>query len=577
MLGFEETPEERLFKAALGFARGEREAFIRESAEGDDALVEAVQELLTGYEREGGDGAGETMSEKPSARERWAVSTEDAGTVIAPFTLVRRVGEGGMGTVWEAEQSAPIGRRVALKVIKMGMDTAEVVKRFERERKTLAVMEHPNIAAVFEAGATELGRPFFAMEFVEGEPITAYAARKDLNIGQRLLLVTAVCAGVSHAHQKGVIHRDLKPSNILVNADGVPKIIDFGIAKAAEDEGGTLFTRESQMLGTPAYMSPEQVVGNTGAVDTRSDVYSLGVVLYELLSGVPPFDPERLESASVSQMESILTGEDPSPPSARGLQEVAKDPEKKPLKYGKDLDWIVMKALAKEPTRRYQSIERLREDIQRYMDGEVVLAVPPSLRYRFTKFVRRHQGAAALVGLTVFVILLGLASEYYQFRIARAESWRLAGERSVRADGLAREGKPLVAALWHTLAAEAAEGHPTLKRDELESAARLTSDTVVPVFASRLDSFNVSGFRYGPTGRYLIVEDRDGRERMLDLTTGNKVAFGGNSRFDALAFSPDGSRIAAVEAGEPRVQLWQLPPGGNASAGKKSRSEKTRR
>jgi len=336
---------------------------------------------------------------------------------IGPYTLLRRLGEGGMGVVYLAEQRTPIERRVALKIIKLGMDTHEVVARFEAERQALAVMDHPGIAHVFDAGATDTGRPFFVMEFVEGESITRFCDQANLTLAARVALFIDVCRAVQHAHQKGIVHRDLKPSNILVTLqDGRPaaKIIDFGVAKAIEKPltGQTFSTGFGQFVGTPAYMSPEQL-GLTGQdVDTRADIYSLGILLYELLAGVRPYESRELETG-YSLIDAIRNS-DPARPSTRltqvtdGLQQQiarSRRTEKAALRRAleRDLDWIALKAIEKDRSRRYDTANTLAGDLQRYLNDEPISARPPSRAYRARKFVSRHR-----VGVSVAAAMLAL-------------------------------------------------------------------------------------------------------------------------------------------------------------------------
>ncbi|MFN0137002.1 MAG: tetratricopeptide repeat protein [Phycisphaerae bacterium] len=370
---------------------------------------------------------------------------ERANDVIGPFRLIEQVGEGGFGRVWIAEQNAPVKRRVALKLIKAGMDSREVLSRFEMERQALAVMEHPGVAKVFDAGMTERGRPYFVMEHVPGPAITSFCDSGRLRIRERLNLFTSVCDAVHHAHQKGIIHRDLKPSNILVTLiDGrpLPKVIDFGIAKAT---GSTLgehdaYTEVGRLMGTPEYMSPEQAGGGRD-VDTRSDVYSLGVILYQLLTGTLPFDGQMLREAGSAGIARIIRELEPPKPSTRFSTLIAEpvtcgraaSPTEIASQHGTDvrslqrelrgdLDWIVMKCLEKDRCRRYESVKELAVDVERHQAGKPVVAAPPSFEYAFGKFVRRHRMALAATSAVLFTLILGFGVStvfYFQERDAR--------------------------------------------------------------------------------------------------------------------------------------------------------------
>jgi len=351
-----------------------------------------------------------------------AVDAGGLGTTIGRYHLVQRIGEGGMGEVWLAEQKEPVRRRVALKLVKAGMNTREVMARFESERQALALMEHPAIAKVFDAGSTPQGAPYFVMEYVAGVPITAYCDNHRLDTRDRLELFVHVCEGVQHAHQKAIIHRDLKPSNILVTeVDGhpVPKIIDFGVAKALSQRltADTLYTRAGTLLGTPEYMSPEQALSSGEDIDTRSDVYSLGIIFYELLAGVPPID---LRQIAFDEFLRRLREEEPSKPSTKvrtqdptTSTEVAGKRRTEPLALAKqmrgDLDSIALKALEKERARRYGSPSDFAADIGRYLRNEAVLAVPPSVTYRARKFARRYRGALVAVSACVLVLIVAAA------------------------------------------------------------------------------------------------------------------------------------------------------------------------
>jgi serine/threonine protein kinase len=325
-------------------------------------------------------------------------STAVAGTMIGRYRLIEQIGEGAFGTVWMAEQQEPVRRRVALKLLKLGMDTREVMGRFEAERQALAMMDHPHIARVFDGGTTETGRPFFVMELVRGAPITEFCDTHHLTTRERLRLFILVCEAVQHAHQKGIIHRDLKPSNILVSEqDGgsAPKVIDFGVAKALEEPltGKTLFTRFQQFLGTPAYVSPEQASPGSFDVDTRTDIYSLGVLLYELLIGQTPLDPKKLRNAGYEAMLKFIREEETPKPSTRlstlNLEDQSsvaalrsEEPRRLYRNVRGDLDWIAIKALEKDRSRRYESATELAADLKRYLANQPIAARPPSSLYR---------------------------------------------------------------------------------------------------------------------------------------------------------------------------------------------------
>lgn len=361
-------------------------------------------------------------------------------TQIGSYHILELIGEGGMGTVYKAEQREPIHRVVALKIIKLGMDTREVISRFESERQALAVMNHVNVAKVLDAGATETGRPFFVMEYVPGVSITTYADRQRLGLRERLELFMQACAAVQHAHQKAIIHRDLKPSNMLVTVqDDKPllKVIDFGVAKAVSSRltDRTFFTETGQLVGTPEYMSPEQAEAMGVDVDTRTDVYSLGVVLYELLSGALPFDPKSLRSAGYQEIQRIIREVDPPAPSTRlsalteTLASIAAcrqiEPRKLETTLKGELDWIVMKSLEKDRTRRYESAGALAGDVARYLADEPIAASPPSKLYRSRKFVRRHRwglGMAAVLAAALGAGLIGTTLGFIRARQQRDEA-----------------------------------------------------------------------------------------------------------------------------------------------------------
>jgi non-specific serine/threonine protein kinase/serine/threonine-protein kinase len=399
---------------------------------------------------------------------------------IGRYRLLEQIGEGGMGEVYLAEQSEPVRRRVALKLIKLGMDTKNVVARFEQERQALAVMDHPNIAHVYDAGATPTGRPYFVMELVRGVPITRYCDRIRLPLRDRLTLFISVCQAIQHAHQKGVIHRDIKPSNILVgDHDGgpLPKIIDFGLAKAT---GGRLTDRSlhtgmGQFLGTPAYMSPEQAALSDIDIDTRTDVYSLGLVLYELLTGALPFGKEESHQAGFLELQRRISEEEPPTPSTMltklltSVDEVAEhrhtDPGALLKEVRGDLDWIVMKALERDRTRRYDTANGLALDVQRYLNREPILARPPSARYRATMFVHRNKLGVALASLLTIVFLAGTVGTAVGFFRAQREARK------------AITVTTFITSMLSTVDPEKAQGHEMTVREALDEAALEVSES----------------------------------------------------------------------------------------------------
>ncbi|MEQ1826539.1 MAG: serine/threonine-protein kinase [Pirellula sp.] len=370
---------------------------------------------------------------------------ERPGSVIGPYKLLEQIGEGGFGIVYMAQQSVPIQRRLALKILKPGMDTKQVVARFESERQALAVLDHPNIARVIDGGSTESGRPYFVMELVRGEPITKFCDQRKLSLRDRLRLFQDVCHAIEHAHQKGIIHRDIKPSNVLVtvaNDKPLVKVIDFGIAKATNGSltDKTLFTEFRQLLGTPLYMSPEQAEQSGVDVDTRSDIYSLGVLLYEVLTGRTPLDPMRLKSAAWAEIQRMIVEEEPSRPSvlvsslAPQVTEAATKQLIEASRFSQslrgDLDWIVLKAIDKDRTRRYPTASHFAADLDRYLHDQPVEATPPSRIYQFRKFARRNRGLLSALSVVFTSLFLGLIATGYAAKVAFDQKLRAeAGER----------------------------------------------------------------------------------------------------------------------------------------------------
>ena len=441
-------PHERevaVFEAALQLPPEQRETYLEQSCAGDTEVLQRIRALLKAHEKQTDFLASAASVVRPASAAS-VLSTEKPGDLIGRYKLLEQIGEGGCGVVYMAEQEQPLRRRVALKVIKLGMDTKQVVARFDAERQALAMMDHPNIAKGLEAGATETGRPYFVMELVRGIKITDYCDQNNLTTQQRLELFSQVCRAIQHAHQKGIIHRDIKPSNILVTLhDGVPvpKVIDFGIAKATQGRltDQTLFTAFQQFIGTPAYMSPEQAEMSGLDIDTRSDIYSLGVLLYELLTGKTPFDGKELLAAGLDAMRRTIREQEPERPSTRlstmlagELTTTAAHRRMEPAKFLSsirgDLDWIVIKCLEKDRMRRYETGNGLAADIQRHLENEAVLACPPSRVYRFQKLVGRNKLAFAASAGVAVALVIGLGVSTWMFIEEKA-----ARQRAVAAEG----------------------------------------------------------------------------------------------------------------------------------------------
>ena len=439
-----------VFLAALAIAPAERAAWLEQACGQDAELRQRVELMLAAHDTP------QSLLDRPAfvALRSDAVTgactgaeAERPGTVIGPYKLLQQIGEGGMGTVFMAEQTQPVQRKVALKVIKPGMDSRQVIARFEAERQALAMMDHVNIARVLDAGATESGRPYFVMELVHGVPITKYCDDNHLTPRERLELFVPVCQAIQHAHQKGIIHRDIKPSNVMITLyDGkpVPKVIDFGVAKATEQKltERTLFTQYGTMVGTLEYMSPEQAEMSALGVDTRSDIYSLGVLLYELLTGSTPLTHKRIKEAAYAEILRMIKEEEPPRPSTRlsdsgeALASISAQRHMEPAKLTKlvrgELDWIVMKTLEKDRNRRYETANGFAADVQRYLNDEPVQACPPSAGYRLRKFARRNKRALAMVAVAVVAVLIATTSLGWSVRDRQAREHEISQEAARR-------------------------------------------------------------------------------------------------------------------------------------------------
>jgi WD40 repeat protein/serine/threonine protein kinase len=554
--------------------------FLDQSCGADAALRARVEELLCAH-RDAGNFLG--RPDQPEATRDEPVS-EGPGTVIGPYKLLEQIGEGGFGVVYMAEQQ-PLHRKVALKVIKPGMDSKQVIARFEAERQALAMMDHPHIARVLDAGSTPgpdgtglAGRPYFVMELVRGIPITQFCDDNQLTLTERLELFVAICQAVQHAHQKGVIHRDLKPSNVLVTLqDGTPlvKVIDFGIAKALGQQrltDKTLFTGFAQMIGTPLYMSPEQAEMSGQDADTRTDIYALGVLLYELLTGTTPFDKDRLKEASYDEIRRIIREEEPAKPSTRistlgqAATTVSANRKSEPRRLSQlfrgELDWIVMKALEKDRNRRYDTASSFAADVQRYLHDEPVQACPPSAGYRFRKFARRNKAALVTTSAVAFAVLLALSglavstvlvwqannelskslererqTSYFQ-RIALADREWSANNLGGMEQFLDACPADLLDWEWHYLKRLRLKGIPPLNH-------------AVAVYSAA----------FSPDGQWIASGSQDGKITVWDATTGEKrFSFAAHKwHVCSLAFSPDGRRFATA-SWDGTAKVWDFDP-----------------
>ena len=608
-----ETERSIFFKALEIDSETARDEYLTTACAGDPMLRADVEALLHAHEEP------QELLDTPIVRGTDAVSPhfEAPGEAVGPYRLVRQIGEGSFGIVFLAEQEQPVRRQVALKIIKPGMDTKEVIARFETEKQALAMMDHPNIARVFDAGITESGRPYVAMELAQGTPITEYCRHNELTLRDRLTLLIDVCRAIQHAHQKGIIHRDIKPNNILVtNRDGkpMPKVIDFGIAKALDHSAAdqTRLTTLNQIVGTPLYMSPEQTRRGNLDIDTRTDVYSLGVLLYELLTGTTPHEEERLKDIELEEIQRIICEEEPPRPSKRiamSQERGSKSSKRTALTapigtVSADLDWIVMKALEKDPARRYESAAALASDVERYLLGQAVEAHPPSAAYRAKKFVRRYRVPVSVAAaILLFLIIGGVSTGVANWKLVQKnaqqrwslyladmalaqdhwERGRLDQLETLLRKYIPNEGEEDIRDFeWYYLWRQwkcnnTADGLPLPHdgdwkwQDSSADGSRLAvvGGRKVVVFdmntRKQLASFRAGearwkgvGLSISPDGGYVVYR---GKKSMVlaNVDTGEERPIEGSRGDGTATFSPD-SRTLAVAVG-PAIWLWDIDSG----------------
>ena len=547
-----------IFEQAIALpSREAREAFLLGACGSNRDLRPAVDELLAAFDAAGEiDFLGERSVEAQTVLQGDHLY-EGPGAVIGRYKLLQKIGEGGMGVVYMAEQEEPVRRRVALKIIKLGMDTRQVVARFEAERQALALMDHPNIARVLDGGATETGRPYFVMELVQGVPITEYCNKKRLPARERLRLCVQVCHAIQTAHQKGIIHRDIKPSNVLVtfhHGEPMPKVIDFGIAKATNQKltEKTLVTQFGTMIGTPAYMSPEQAEMSSTDVDTRTDVYALGVLLYELLTGTTPFPAQRLHSLGYAEMQRVIANEEPDRPSTRlstmaneQKMAVAENRAEDLVSLSKllkgDLDWVVMRCLEKDRTRRYDTAHDLAMDLTRHLNNEPVVARPRTVAYRFQKALRRNKLAFAAGGFVLLALLIGASVSFWQALVANSARRVAQYEAYVAKINLAQ-------AVWEQNQVSRMHGLLNETKTSPERGFEWLywkRQMHLELLALRSHAAPILSVAYSANGQRIATASADHTARLWDSETGKELMRldGHDALVSSVAFSANGQRI----------------------------------
>jgi WD40 repeat protein/serine/threonine protein kinase/Tfp pilus assembly protein PilF len=594
-----------IFLEAVKIAPDRWDAYLVQACAGDEDLRGLVSDLLGAHKDAGSFLGSPAPALAPTVE---GPVSERPGSVVGLYKLMEQIGEGGMGLVFVAEQQQPVRRKVALKVIKPGMDTRQVVARFEVERQALALMDHPNIAKVLDGGRTASGRPYFVMELVKGVPITAYCDQNQIPVRERLELFVWVCQAVQHAHLKGIIHRDLKPSNVLVlSQDGTPvvKVIDFGVAKAIGQQltDKTIYTQFDQLIGTPLYMSPEQAGQSSVDVDTRTDIYALGVLLYELLTGTTPFDRERLKDASYDEIRRIIREEEPPRPSTRlsTLGQAAattvstqrqSDPKRLSQLVRGELDWIVMKALEKDRNRRYETANAFVADVQRYLHDEPVQACPPSAGYRLRKLVRRNRALIVTVGLVATALMVGTALSVWQAILATSAEHEMGTQRDAAklAEGRAETQRIIAQQNLETAKTNELLARRRYYAAQMNRAMQAWETGQVGVLLELLEeqrpkydqedlrtfewyylwhvghprqaqtlrghSKSVGIVAFSPDGRTLASQSKDYVVKLWDLSTGKERGSVRGGEVGTLTFSPDGKILAT--GGWQHLKLWDV-------------------